>query len=94
MSGTPATGTGTYPVYAIGSIASDDSGTFELTFTTSDLSAVPVVISWKDADGNDFSVTKTLDLASSSTSTSENSTAGSGSKPSTGSTMGGVGTGE
>ena len=91
--GSPATGTGTYPVYAIGSIASDDSGTFELTFTTSDLSAVPVVISWKDADGNDFSVTKTLDLASSSTSTSENSTAGSGSKPSTGSTMGGAGSG-
>ena len=91
--GSPATGTGTYPVYAIGSIASDDSGTFELTFTTSDLSAVPVVISWKDAAGNDYSATKTLDLASSSTSTPGNSTAASGSKPSTGSTMGGAGSG-
>ena len=63
--GSPATGTGTYPEYAIGSIASDDSGSFELTFATTDLSAVPIIISWKDADGNDFSVTKTLDLMSS-----------------------------
>ncbi len=54
---------GTYPEYAIGSIASDDSGSFELTFTANDLSAVPVIISWKDADGNDYSLTKTLDLS-------------------------------
>ena len=73
----PATGTGTYPVYAIGSIASDDSGTFELTFTTNDLSAVPVVISWKDSDGNDYSITKTLDLGSSSAGAA-NATSGSG----------------
>ena len=38
---------------------------FELTFTSSDLSAVPVVISWKDANGDDYSLTKTLDLSSS-----------------------------
>jgi len=74
--GSPATGTGLYPVYAIGSIASDDSGTFELTFTTSDLSAVPVIISWKDADGNDYSVTKTLNLGSSAGAA--NATEGSG----------------
>jgi hypothetical protein len=64
--GSPAQGAGLYPVYAIGSIASDDSGTFEVTFTSSDLSAVPVIISWKDAEGDDFSLTKTLDLSSSS----------------------------
>jgi uncharacterized membrane protein YgcG len=63
--GSPATGTGTYPVYAIGSIASDDSGSFELTFSTNDLSAVPLIISWKDSSGNDYNMTKTLDLASS-----------------------------
>jgi len=63
--GSPAQPAGTYPVYAIGSIASDDSGTFEVTFTSNDLSAVPVIISWKDANGDDFSITKTLDLSSS-----------------------------
>jgi hypothetical protein len=82
--GSPATGMGTYPEYAVGSIASDDSGSFELTFTTTDLSAVPVIISWKDADGNDYSLTKTLDLATSTRTSS--GTASSAVKTSTSST--------
>jgi hypothetical protein len=61
--GSPAQGAGTYPEYAIGSIASDDSGTFEVTFTSNDLSSVPVIISWKDSSGDDLSLTKTLDLS-------------------------------
>jgi len=85
--GSPATGSGTYPVYAIGSIASDDSGTFELTFTTGDLSAVPVVITWKDAAGNDYSLTKTLNLGSSAASA--NATSGSGPRVTTGTGTGG-----
>jgi len=35
--GSPAQGTGTYPEYVIGSLASDDSSSFEVTFTTTDL---------------------------------------------------------
>ena len=84
--GSPAKGTGTYPVYAIGSISSDDSGSFEVTFTSSDLSSLPVVISWKDANGNDYSLTKTLDLSSSSGS-GGNSTVGTSSRAPSGSTM-------
>jgi hypothetical protein len=60
--GSPATGTGTYPEYAVGSLASDDSSSFEVTFTSKDLSSIPLVISWKNSAGTDFSVTKTLDL--------------------------------
>jgi hypothetical protein len=94
--GSPAQGKGTYPVYAIGSIASDDSGTFEVTFTSSDLSAVPVIISWKDADGYDFSTTKTLDLSSGagtggSTASSSSRTSSSQSGPAGG--PGGMGGG-
>jgi len=63
--GSPAKGTETYPEYAIGSLASDDSGSFELTFTSSDLSSVPLVISWKNADGKLYKITKTLDLTTS-----------------------------
>ena len=85
--GSPATGSGTYPVYAIGSIASDDSGTFELTFTTNDLSAVPVVITWKDSAGNDYSLTKTLNLGSSAGAA--NATAGSGPRVTPGTGTGG-----
>nr|WP_321349942.1 hypothetical protein [uncultured Methanoregula sp.] len=63
--GSPAKGTETYPEYAIGSLASDDSGSFELTFTSSDLSSVPLIISWKNSDGKLYKTTKTLDLTSS-----------------------------
>ena len=60
--GLPAKGTGTYPEYAVGSLASDDSSSFEVTFTCTDLSSVPLVIHWKDSAGTDYSVTKTVDL--------------------------------
>ncbi len=62
--GSPAVSTGTYPEYAIGSIASDDSGSFDITFTANDLSAVPLIVTWKDSAGNDYNVTKVLDLNS------------------------------
>ena len=71
--GSPAVAIGTYPVYAIGSIASDDSGSFDITFTANDLSKVPLIVSWKDSTGNDYNITKTLDLGSGA-----GSTAGSG----------------
>lgn len=51
-----------YPNYAIGSLASDDFSSFTLTFTSNDLSAVPVQVQWKDAQGNTFASTTTLDL--------------------------------
>jgi hypothetical protein len=60
---TPATGTGTYPEYAVGSLAADDSSSFEVTFTSTDLSSVPLLFKWKDSDGTDYSVIKTLDLS-------------------------------
>ena len=80
----PATATGTYPEYAIGSIASDDSGSFDVTFTCKDLSSVPLLVGWKDTEGNDYSLTKTLDLstssgAGSSTSSSTKTSSGSSS---------------
>ncbi len=77
--GLPAKGTGTYPEYAVGSLASDDSSSFEVTFTAADISSVPLVIHWKDAYGTDYSVTKVLDLTSYSDS---------GGMPSTGTSTG------
>ena len=64
--GSPATGMGKYPQYAIGSLAADDSGSFDLTFTCRDLSSVPLIMTWKDAKGNTYSTTKVLDLTSTS----------------------------
>jgi hypothetical protein len=82
--GPPAKGVEPYPDYAIGSLASDDFSSFELTFTGSDLTSVPVVISWKDEDGNPFSTTKNIDLRL--TSGSGPATARTGSSGSSGTT--------
>jgi len=64
--GSPAKAVEPYAQYAIGSLASDDFSSFEITFTTTDLSSVPLVITWKDKDGNSFSITKNLNLRSGS----------------------------
>jgi len=53
-----------YTEYAIGSLASDDFSSFELDFAAADLSAVPVEVRWKDANGNSFSQVSMLDLRS------------------------------
>jgi hypothetical protein len=60
--GSPARAVEPYADYAIGSLASDDFSSFELTFTGTDLSSVPLIITWKDRDGNSFSTTKNLNL--------------------------------
>jgi hypothetical protein len=60
--GTPARAVEPYSDYAIGSLASDDFSSFEITFTSNDLSSVPLIITWKDKDGNSFGTTKNLDL--------------------------------
>jgi hypothetical protein len=83
--GSPAKGTGTYPEYAVGSLASDDSSSFEVTFTSTDLSSVPLVIHWKDSFGTDYSITKVLDLTT--YSQPGGTTTGSTSKTSSSSTM-------
>ena len=60
--GAPAKVRRTLCTYAIGSLAADDFSSFEITFTATDLSSVPLVITWKDNDGNSFSITKNLNL--------------------------------
>lgn len=63
--GAPAKPVGPYPDYQIGSLASDDFSRFTLTFVTSDLSAVPVQVRWKDSEGNTRLATTVLDLSTS-----------------------------
>ncbi|MFA4859624.1 hypothetical protein [Methanoregula sp.] len=62
--GSPARAVEPYPEYAIGSLAADDFSSFELNFASTDLSSIPIVITWKDANGNSFTTTKTYDLRS------------------------------
>ncbi|MGA2919429.1 MAG: hypothetical protein ABSE13_12960, partial [Methanoregula sp.] len=75
--GAPANPVEPYSSYAVGALASDDFSSFTLTFTASDLSAVPVILQWKDADGNTLTTTKTLDLRSLAASGGTGSRSGS-----------------
>ena len=77
--GSPAKAVEPYAQYAIGSLAADDFSSFEITFTANDLSSVPLVITWKDKDGNSFSITKNLNLRANTVSGSSGTVSGSGS---------------
>ena len=80
----PATPVQPYVSYAIGTLASDDFSSFELTFDARDLSSIPIIVQWKDSDGNSFSSTTTVDLSSTSSSGSASRTGSSGSSGSSG----------
>ena len=75
--GAPAKAVEPYAQYAIGSLAADDFSSFEITFTATDLSSVPLVITWKDKDGNSFSITKNLNLRTNAGSGSMGTVSGS-----------------
>jgi hypothetical protein len=93
--GAPAVPVQPYTNYAVGALASDDFSSFTLTFTANDLSAIPVTIQWKDANGNTLTTTQTLDLRSlyyaSGTGSRSSGGASSGSFSGAGSAAGGAG---
>jgi hypothetical protein len=46
-----------YQSYVVGSLEPDDFSSFELTFTAGNITTVPVVVSYRDVDGNPFEKT-------------------------------------
>jgi hypothetical protein len=85
--GAPATPVEPYSSYAVGSLTSNDFSSFTLTFTSSDLSAIPIKTTWKDNTGNTLSSVQTFDLrslASSLATGTRSSSGGSGSLSATG----------
>jgi hypothetical protein len=52
-----------YRNYVIGSLNPDDFSNFDLTFTTDDVSHIPVLVTYKDRFGNNFSEEFILDLS-------------------------------
>ena len=59
----PATPIEPYRTYVIGSLNPDDFSSFDLTFTTDDMSQIPVIATYKDRSGTVFSETIMLDLS-------------------------------
>ncbi len=73
--GSPATPVNPNPVYAIGNLEPDDFSSFEVTYTLQGTGSIPVIVEYKDTDGNVFTEKFAID-------------AGSGSMPSSGASAG------
>ncbi|MGD0534437.1 MAG: hypothetical protein ABR999_03210 [Methanoregula sp.] len=88
--GAPVQPVDPYAQYAVGSLTSNDFSSFTLTFTGQDLSAVPITVTWKDANGNTLSTVQSFDLRSLVSTYGTGSTrSGSSGSGSTGSTTAG-----
>lgn len=64
--GSPATPVDPNPVYAIGNLEPDDFSSFEVTYTSTGNGAIPVIVEYKDAEGNAF--TKKFSVSANSNS--------------------------
>ena len=60
--GNPAQPVDPYPSYVVGSLAVDDFSSFSVTFTAPALTSVPVLVQWKDTDGNSYQETIDVNL--------------------------------
>ncbi|MDD1663751.1 MAG: hypothetical protein LUQ32_00190 [Methanomicrobiales archaeon] len=84
----PATPVDPYPSYVVGTLAVDDFSSFTLTFTAQVLTSVPILVQWKDTDGNSYQDTININLR---TATLGGSTGSTSSRASGGVSAGGGG---
>ncbi len=59
----PAEATDPYPIYVIGALEPDDFSSFEVTCSARGASEIPLVVQYKDEDGETFEETVTISLA-------------------------------
>jgi hypothetical protein len=71
------------PVYIIGSLEPDDFSSFDLTFLAPGATSVPLLVQYKDADGNNFQQIFTVNLRTAVGSSQNSSGGSSASYPST-----------
>jgi hypothetical protein len=91
--GSPATPVDPNKIYVLGELEPDDFSSFEVTYTASG-STIPVIVTYKDADGNTF--TRTFEVTSSGvgmTAIQGSGASSSGSSASSGTQSGGPGGG-
>lgn len=79
--GSPAKPVDPNPVYVIGALEPDDFSSFEITFTAQGISSVPLVIDYRDEDGDSFQSTVDISLRNAGMGTQGSGTTGSGQVP-------------
>jgi hypothetical protein len=62
----PATPVDPYPSYVVGTLAVDDFSSFTVTFSAQALTSVPILVQWKDSDGNSYQNTININLRTAS----------------------------
>jgi hypothetical protein len=83
----PAQPVDPYPSYVVGSLAVDDFSSFSITFAAQALTSVPVLVQWKDSDGNAYRDIVEINLRTAAISGSSSGA----SSPTTGAGRGGGG---
>ncbi len=68
----PTTPVHPYRNYVVGSLQPDDFSSYELTFTASDVSEIPVAIEYRDIDGNPFEKVSMVSIPPKNTKNEEN----------------------
>ncbi len=58
----PATPVDPYPAYVVGTLDVGDFSSFTLTYSAQALTSVPVLVQWKDSDGNSYQNTVNVNL--------------------------------
>jgi hypothetical protein len=71
--GSPAVPVDPYKIYAVGLLKPDDFSSFELTISTESPNEVPIIVSYKDQDGNIYTRTVTADTSLARTPKGSNS---------------------
>ena len=68
----PAVPQDPYKTYVVGALKPDDFGSFEVTFSTNSTSSIPIQLSYKDTDGNQYNSVQDVKISAPATN-SQNS---------------------
>jgi hypothetical protein len=63
----PAVPQDPYKSYVVGALKPDDFGSFEVTFTATNTTSIPLQVSYKDVDGNVYNTLQDVKIASTTT---------------------------
>ncbi|MEI7857737.1 MAG: hypothetical protein WCH85_09560 [Methanomicrobiales archaeon] len=69
----PAVPQDPYKTYVVGALKPDDFGSFEVTFSATNIETVPLQLSFKDADGNVYNSVQDVKISASNTTAQKNS---------------------
>ena len=67
-SSSPATAQDPYKAYVVGVLKPDDFGSFEVSFSTESTTSIPLMMSYKDTDGNVITSQQNINLATATSS--------------------------